>query len=60
MKKKEKLSTYPKKKITLTLREDLIKKAKITAIQSDTSISAIVNDLLEQWLKTTQDKQRMF
>lgn len=51
-----KLPTYKKKKVYLSLREDLLKKAKATAIMQDTSLSAVVNELLEQWLKQQKEK----
>ena len=40
-----------KKKFTTTIDEDLIKKAKIKAIQLDSSVAKIIEKLLTEFLK---------
>jgi len=38
----------PTKNITLSLPEELVRRAKVLAAQRDTSVSALVGELLEQ------------
>lgn len=41
--------------ITLSLSDDLIRRAKVLAAQRETSVSALVGELLEQLAGTTPD-----
>lgn len=41
--------------ITLSLSDDLIRRAKVLAAQRDTSVSALVGELLEQLAGSTPD-----
>ena len=41
--------------ITLSLPEDLVRRAKVLAAQRDTSVSALVGELLSQLAGTTPD-----
>ncbi len=41
--------------ITLSLSDDLIRRAKVLAAQRETSVSALVGELLEQLVGTTPD-----
>lgn len=43
-----------KKKFTTTLDEELIKKAKIKAIELDTSVAELIEKLLTDFLKPTK------
>jgi hypothetical protein len=45
-----------KKRVTITLSEDLVKQAKIKAISDDTNFSAVVEKLLTQYLDSTTEK----
>ena len=42
-----------KQKITITLDSDIIRKAKIQAIMENRSVSAIINELLKQYLSNS-------
>ena len=43
-----------KKKFTTTIDEELIKKAKIKAIELDTSVAELIEKLLNDFLKPTK------
>ena len=43
-----------KKKFTTTIDEELIKKAKIKAIELDTSVAELIEKLLNEFLKPTK------
>ena len=40
-----------KKRITITLSPVVLKQAKIQAVKEDTSLSALIEKLLRDWLK---------
>lgn len=44
-----------KGRLTLSIEEDLIKKIKIVAIQDDTNVTAIVEKLIEEYIKSLED-----
>lgn len=45
----------PTRNITLSLSDELIRRAKVLAAQRNTSVSALVGELLEQLAGTTSD-----
>lgn len=45
-----------KKRVTVTLDEDLVKQAKIKAINDDTNLSAAIEKLLMVYLESTTEK----
>lgn len=47
-----------KKRFTVTLNPDLVKKAKILAICNDTNFSAIVEKMLTDYLKEYEEGRR--
>lgn len=40
-----------KKRITITLSPEVVKRAKIEAVKSDTKLSTLIEKLLREWLK---------
>ncbi len=40
-----------KKRITITLSPDVLKRAKIQAVQSDTNLSALIEKLLRKYIE---------
>ena len=46
-----------KKRVTITLDEDVIKQAKIKAIGEDTSLSATIEKLLLKYIESTEEKK---
>ena len=40
-----------KKRITITLSPEVVKRAKIHAVKTDTNLSALIEKLLRDWLK---------
>lgn len=47
---------FVKKRVTVSLDEDLVKQAKIKAINDDTNFSATIEKLLVKYLETTTEK----
>lgn len=45
-----------KKRVTVSLDEDLVKKAKIKAINDNTNLSATIEKLLVKYLESTTEK----
>lgn len=48
------------KNITLTMPEDLVRRAKVLAAQRDTSVSGLVARLLEQLVGDTRDDDEVW
>ncbi len=48
-----------KKRVTVTLDENVVKQAKIKAIGEDTNLSATIEKLLVEYVKSTEDKKRL-
>ena len=46
-----------KKRVTVTLDEDVVKQAKIKAIGEDTSLSATIEKLLVEYIESTEMKK---
>lgn len=46
-----------KRRLTVSLNEDLAKKAKIKAITENTNLSAIIERLLSEYLDTSDENQ---
>ena len=40
-----------KKRITITLSPEVVKRAKIEAVKSDTKLSTLIEKILREWLK---------
>ena len=43
-----------KKRITITLSPEVVKRAKIQAVKSDTKLSTLIEKLLREWLKENE------
>lgn len=43
-----------KKRITITLSPEVVKRAKIEAVKDDTNFSALIEKLLPDWLKENE------
>jgi hypothetical protein len=48
------------KNITLSMPEELVRRAKVLAAQRDTSVSALVGELLEQLVGSVADYDQMW
>lgn len=48
----------PNRNMTITLPEDLVRRAKVLAAQRDTSVSALVRDLLTEATGADQSEDR--
>lgn len=46
-----------KKRVTITIDPQLLKQAKIQAVKSDMKFSALIEQLLRQWLANIGGKQ---
>ena len=44
-----------KKRITITLTPELVKRAKIQAVKGDTNLSALIEKLLRDWLNENKN-----
>lgn len=50
----------PTKNITLSMPEDLLRRARVLAAERDTSVSGLVAELLQQLVGTTEDYDTMW
>jgi len=46
-----------KKRVTVTLNENVVKQAKIKAIGEDTNLSATIEKLLMKYIESTEEKK---
>ena len=43
--------------LTITVREDLLKRARMRALEEDTSVNAILRECLESYVDTTRQRR---